>query len=60
MALDDTSTEDKPRIPVELEAAETRISDFREVERGFTSEKEARLEAMRCLRCDLEKERRSL
>ena len=33
----------------------TRIKDFREVEKGFTEE-EGRREAVRCLRCDLEKE----
>lgn len=33
-----------------------RIADFREVERGFPSSEIARQEALRCLRCDLEKE----
>jgi NADH-quinone oxidoreductase subunit F len=55
LALEEESTEDKPRIDVEFEDAEERIRDFREVEKGFTEE-EARREATRCLRCDLEKE----
>ncbi len=55
LALEEESTEDKPRIKVELEDAAERVKDFREVEKGFTAE-EARLEATRCLRCDLEKE----
>ena len=49
------TTEDQPRIEVEFEDARERVSDFREVEKGFT-EKEACREATRCLRCDLEKE----
>ncbi|MBW1819087.1 MAG: FAD-dependent oxidoreductase, partial [Deltaproteobacteria bacterium] len=56
LALDEESTEEKPRIQIELESAEDRVSDFREVERGF-SEEQARLECNRCLRCDLEKDR---
>ena len=55
LALEEESTEDKPRIEVEFEDARERVSDFREVERGFT-EQEACSEATRCLRCDLEKE----
>jgi len=55
LALEEESTEDKPRIDVEFEDAEERIRDFREVEKGFTEE-DARREATRCLRCDLEKE----
>ncbi len=55
LALDEESTEDKPRVEVELEDAGERIKDFREVEKGFTEE-EGRREAKRCLRCDLEKE----
>ena len=58
LALDEASAEDKPRIRVDLEAADLRIRDFREVERGFRGEMEAHQEALRCLRCDLEKERR--
>ncbi|MGM0452478.1 MAG: FAD-dependent oxidoreductase [Thermodesulfobacteriota bacterium] len=49
-------TEDQPRVCVEMEKADARVADFREVERGFTRE-EAHREARRCLRCDLEKER---
>jgi len=55
LALETESTEDKPRIEVESEDANERIKDFREVEKGF-SEEEAYSEAIRCLRCDLEKE----
>ena len=55
LALEEESTEDKPRIDVEFEDANERIKDFREVEKGF-SEEEAYREAIRCLRCDLEKE----
>jgi NADH-quinone oxidoreductase subunit F len=55
LALDEESTEDKPRLEVEFEDAGERIKDFREVEKGFTEE-EGRREAKRCLRCDLEKE----
>jgi len=55
LALEEESTEDKPRIKAEFEDARERVSDFREVEKGFT-EQEACREATRCLRCDLEKE----
>ncbi|MFP4036300.1 MAG: FAD-dependent oxidoreductase, partial [Desulfobacteraceae bacterium] len=55
LALEEESTEEKPRLPLEMEKADLRIGDFREVERGFT-EAQARLEATRCLRCDLERE----
>jgi NADH-quinone oxidoreductase subunit F len=55
LALEEESTEDKPRVEVEFEDAGQRIKDFREVEKGFTEE-EGRREAVRCLRCDLEKE----
>jgi NADH-quinone oxidoreductase subunit F len=55
LALEEDSTEDKPRVEVEFEDARKRIKDFREVEKGFTEE-EGRREAVRCLRCDLEKE----
>ena len=55
LALEEESTEDKPRVAVEFEDAGQRIKDFREVEKGFTAE-EGRREALRCLRCDLEKE----
>jgi len=55
LALEEESTEDKPRIEVEFEDARERVCDFREVEKGFT-EQEACSEATRCLRCDLEKE----
>jgi len=57
LALDEETTEEKPRIEIQLEKPEERIRDFREVEKGFRQE-EAHREAMRCLRCDLEKDRR--
>ena len=57
LALDEETTEEKPRIEIQLEKPEERVRDFREVEKGFTRE-EAHREAMRCLRCDLEKDRR--
>ncbi|QTA93478.1 FAD-dependent oxidoreductase [Desulfonema magnum] len=60
LALDEeTLTREQPRFAIEFEEPEARIKDFREVEKGFT-EKQARQEAMRCLRCDLEKERRTI
>jgi NADH-quinone oxidoreductase subunit F len=58
LALDEESAEEKRRIRVELEKPNDRVRDFREVEKGFAGEAEACLEAYRCLRCDLEKERR--
>ena len=57
LALDEETTEERPRIETQLEKPEERVRDFREVEKGFTPE-EAHREAMRCLRCDLEKDRR--
>jgi NADH-quinone oxidoreductase subunit F len=57
LALEEESTEEKPRISVDLEDPAERVKDFREIEKGF-SEEQARLEATRCLRCDLEKDRR--
>jgi NADH-quinone oxidoreductase subunit F len=59
LALDEESSEAQPRVKIEIEAPEDRIKDFREVEKGFTVE-EARFEARRCLRCDLEKEKSEL
>jgi len=53
LALDEESTEDKPRFEVDFEDPTQRVKDFREVELGFTAE-EGRREAVRCLRCDLE------
>ncbi len=53
LALDEEVAEERPRIRVRDENPQERAADFREVERGFTEE-EARREAMRCLRCDLE------
>ena len=57
LALDEETTEEKPRIKIQVEKADERVRAFREVEKGFTQE-EAYREAMRCLRCDLEKDRR--
>jgi len=53
LALDEEIEEERPRIKIQLENPEERVRDFREVEKGFSKE-EAHLEAMRCLRCDLE------
>lgn len=53
LALDEETTEEKPRIKIQLEKPEERIRDFREVEKGFSPE-QAHSEAVRCLRCDLE------
>ncbi|OPX37025.1 MAG: hydrogenase [Desulfobacteraceae bacterium 4484_190.1] len=57
LALEEETAEEKPRAKTEFERPEERIKDFREVEKGFT-EKDAQREATRCLRCDLERERR--
>ena len=59
LALEEESTEAIPRVKIEMEEPEDRIKDFREVEKGFSTE-EAHFEARRCLRCDLEKERSEL
>ena len=56
LALEEATSDDQPRIHVELEESTVRIKDFREVEKGFSSKDQARQEALRCLRCDLEKE----
>ncbi len=58
LALEEESAAEKPRVRVSLEKPEDRVRDFREVEKGFSSADEACREAYRCLRCDLEKERR--
>ncbi|RJR26200.1 MAG: FAD-dependent oxidoreductase [Desulfobacteraceae bacterium] len=49
----------KPRMEAAKEKPDERKADFREVEKGLT-EDQARSEAARCLRCDLERERRPL
>jgi NADH-quinone oxidoreductase subunit F len=41
------------RVPVQMAEPRERVTDFREVEAGY-SEGQAREEARRCLRCDLE------
>ncbi|OPX39896.1 MAG: hypothetical protein B1H13_08785 [Desulfobacteraceae bacterium 4484_190.3] len=56
LALDEDTGEERPRVPVEMADPEERARDFREVEKGFT-EAQARFEATRCLRCDLEEDR---
>jgi len=55
-ALEEETSEGKPRARLMVESAGERSRDFREVEMGF-SEEEARYEAKRCLRCDLERGR---
>jgi NADH-quinone oxidoreductase subunit F len=57
LALDEETQEPKPRAEIDMERADQRRRDFREVEKGL-NEEQARYEAMRCLRCDLERERR--
>ena len=54
LALEEESSEEKPRAKIAVEKPEERSRDFREVEKGF-SEEEAWYEAKRCLRCDLER-----
>ncbi len=54
LALDGETTEERRRIHIKIENPLTRTKDFREVEMGFTEE-QARMEAGRCLRCDLER-----
>ena len=55
LALEEESQEEKPRAKLGMERPEERAFDFREVEKGF-EEEQAWYEAMRCLRCDLEKD----
>ena len=57
LALDEETTEERPRIRITMERPEERVRDFREVEKGL-SEEQAGRESTRCLRCDLERERR--
>ncbi|MEE4352594.1 MAG: FAD-dependent oxidoreductase [Desulfatiglans sp.] len=57
LALEDETTEERPRIEIGVETPEERVRDFREVERGFTEE-QALEESVRCLRCDLERDGR--
>jgi len=57
LALEEETAEEKPRVKTGFESPEERTGDFREVEKGF-SEEDARRECVRCLRCDLEQERR--
>ena len=55
LALENEEQADKPRVPPKLEAPQDRTQDFRIVELGLSLD-DARQEAYRCLRCDLEKE----
>ncbi|MDY6879435.1 MAG: FAD-dependent oxidoreductase [Thermodesulfobacteriota bacterium] len=57
LALEDETTEERPRIEIGVETPEERVRDFREVEKGFTEE-QALEESVRCLRCDLERDGR--
>jgi NADH-quinone oxidoreductase subunit F len=54
MADREEAVELKPRFPVQLLPLEDRITGFEEIEIGYTEE-QAREEARRCLRCDLER-----
>jgi NADH-quinone oxidoreductase subunit F len=58
LALDDEAAKDQRRVGVDFEHPQDRIKDFREVEKGYAVNKDAAREANRCLRCDLERERR--
>ena len=55
LALEEEGGEEKPRAGLVLEKPDERTRDFREVELGY-DEDQALYEAMRCLRCDLERE----
>jgi NADH-quinone oxidoreductase subunit F len=57
LALEEETAEEKPRAKLEMEEPAERTRDFREVEKGY-EEEQAWYEAMRCLRCDLEREMR--
>ncbi len=57
LALETEDTKACLRVPTVMVSPKERVCDFREVETGFT-ESQVRQEALRCLRCDLEKERR--
>jgi NADH-quinone oxidoreductase subunit F len=56
LALEEETTEEIARVETVMVAPEDRVVDFREVELCF-NEEQARHEATRCLRCDLEHER---
>ncbi|MFC1862623.1 FAD-dependent oxidoreductase [Thermodesulfobacteriota bacterium] len=57
LALDEETQEARPRAELRMEEAGARKQDFREVEKGLDRD-QAGYEAMRCLRCDLEREMR--
>ncbi len=46
--------DERPRVAMPVVPPEDRVEDFREIELGLTEDR-ARLEARRCLRCDLER-----
>ena len=54
LAAGEEMVEARPRQKVPARRPEERVRDFREIEIGF-SEEQAREEATRCLRCDLER-----
>lgn len=58
LALEDETAKDQQRIDVDYEDPQARIKDFREVEKGYAFDEDAAREARRCLRCDLERERK--
>jgi NADH-quinone oxidoreductase subunit F len=58
LALEDEAGKDQQRVGVDFEHPQDRIKDFREVEKGYAFNEDAAREAKRCLRCDLERERR--
>ncbi len=58
LALETETSEQQLRIKLDMEDPGERIKDFREVEKGFNDPAQAHREAFRCLRCDLERERR--
>ncbi len=53
LASDSDEIDETPRMKEKMEKVVDRVRDFREVEKGLSSE-DAHLEAVRCLRCDLE------
>lgn len=57
LSLDDETAQEQPRIRVDLVKPEDRVKNFQEVEKGYAQTEEVHREAIRCLRCDLEKER---
>ncbi|UCD83176.1 MAG: FAD-dependent oxidoreductase [Desulfobacterales bacterium] len=58
LALEDETAKDQQRVAITAESPQDRVKDFREVEKGYAFDEDAHREAQRCLRCDLERERR--